>query len=117
MVKNKIFMKLKDKETGKISKEMADENSNDLLNCWDVLESREAIETVLNLINNQQKKLEKEEEYIQQLEQKLMFALAPTEHEIDIQNQKKFKEIIRSNMDKDTYTIKDKLKKYWEEEG
>lgn len=48
------------------------------------------------------------------LEDKLMYALSPTSHELAINTQEKFKEIIRENMDKDTYTIREKLKDYWD---
>lgn len=65
-----------------------------------------AIETVLNL-------LEKKEEWINKLETKLMYALTPTKHELAKRTQEEFKEIIRENIEEDTYTIKRKLKENW----
>lgn len=52
-------------------------------------------------------------EYIKILEEKLMYALSPTSHELALETRRKFKEIIRNNIDEDTYTIKQELKKYW----
>lgn len=49
-----------------------------------------------------------------ELEDKLMYALSPTSHELALNTQENFKKIIRENMDKDTYTIREKLKDYWE---
>jgi hypothetical protein len=46
-------------------------------------------------------------------EQKLMFALAPTTHELALETQRNFKKIIAENINEDTYTIKRELKKYW----
>ena len=65
-------------------------------------------EKVLNLI-------EKKEEYIDKLENKLMYALIPTTHELAITTQEQFKTIIRDNLEEDTYTIKRALKEYWED--
>lgn len=50
----------------------------------------------------------------QQYEQKLMFALSPTNHELALETQRNFKKIIMQNIDKDTYTIRKELKKYWD---
>lgn len=57
--------------------------------------------------------LEKKEEWINKLETKLMYALTPTKHELAKRTQEEFKEIIRENIEKDTYTIKRKLKENW----
>lgn len=46
-------------------------------------------------------------------EQKLMFALTPTTHELALETQRNFKKIIAENINEDTYTIKRELKKYW----
>ena len=46
-------------------------------------------------------------------EQKLMFALTPTTHELALETQRNFKKIIAQNINEDTYTIKRELKKYW----
>ena len=54
-------------------------------------------------------------EYIDKLEEKLMYALSPTKHELALNTKTKFKKIIRDNINEDTYTIKQKLKKYWNE--
>ena len=48
-----------------------------------------------------------------QYENKLMFALSPTTHELASETQRNFKKIIAQNIDEDTYTIKKELKKYW----
>lgn len=63
-------------------------------------------EKVLNLI-------EKKDEYIDKLENKLMYALSPTTHELAITTQEQFKTIIRDNLEEDTYTIKRALKEFW----
>lgn len=47
------------------------------------------------------------------LENKLMYALSPTTHELSINTQEHFKAIIRDNLEEDTYTIKRVLKEYW----
>ena len=52
--------------------------------------------------------------YIDKLEDKLMYALSPTTHELSIITKRAFKDIIRANIDEDTYTIKQKLKDCWE---
>lgn len=57
--------------------------------------------------------LEKKEEWINKLESKLMYALTPTKHELAKRTQEEFKEIIRENIEEDTYTIKRKLKENW----
>lgn len=49
-----------------------------------------------------------------QYEQKLMFALSPTTHELALETQRNFKKIIVQNIDEDTYTIRRELKKYWD---
>lgn len=49
------------------------------------------------------------------LEEKLMYALSPTSHELAITTQEHFKTIIKDNLEEDTYTIKRALKKYWED--
>ena len=54
-------------------------------------------------------------EYIDKLEEKLMHALSPTKHELALNTKTNFKKIIRDNINEDTYTIKQKLKKYWNE--
>lgn len=60
-----------------------------------------------------QEESEKKEEWINKLETKLMYALTPTKHELAKRTQEEFKEIIRDNIDEDTYTIKRKLKEEW----
>ena len=55
-----------------------------------------------------------DEEYIEKLEEKLMYALSPTKHELSDNTKKMFKNIISNNINEDTYTIKKELKKYWE---
>ena len=57
-----------------------------------------------------------EQEYINKLESKLMYALSPTTHELSVETQKKFINIIREKIDEDTYTIKQELKKCWKDE-
>lgn len=47
------------------------------------------------------------------LENKLMYALSPTTHELATITQEHFKAIIRDNLEEDTYTIKRVLKEYW----
>lgn len=54
-----------------------------------------------------------DEEYIEKLENKLMYALSPTKHELAENTKKLFLNIIRENLDEDTYTIKQELKRYW----
>lgn len=54
-----------------------------------------------------------DEEYIAKLEEKLMYALSPTTHELAENTKKLFKNVIRENLDEDTYTIKRELKRYW----
>ena len=53
------------------------------------------------------------DEYIDKLEEKLIYALAPQNHEFALETKRNFKKIIRKNIDEDTYTIKRELKKYW----
>ncbi len=52
-------------------------------------------------------------EYVEKLEQKLMYALSPTNHELSFNTKNHFRDIIRQNIDEDTYTIKAEMKKYW----
>lgn len=59
--------------------------------------------------------IEKQNEYIEKLETKLMYALSPTTHELALKTQENFKAIIRDNLEEDTYTIKRALKEYWED--
>lgn len=47
--------------------------------------------------------------------QKLVYALSPTTHELDTNNNNAFKEIIVENINLPTYEIKKKLKDYWED--
>lgn len=54
-----------------------------------------------------------DEEYIEKLEEKLMYALSPTKHELSDNTKKMFKNIISNNINEDTYIIKQELKKYW----
>lgn len=96
----------------------------------------EAMWKVLDLIERQQKEkelhikleqqykkeyldakeeIEKKDKYIYKLENKLMYALSPTTHELALTTQEQFKTIIRDNLEKDTYTIKRALKEYWED--
>lgn len=55
-------------------------------------------------------------EYVEKLENKLMYSLSPTNHELAVTTQKGFKKIIQDNIEEDTYTIKRKLKEYWNNE-
>ena len=57
--------------------------------------------------------IENQLEYINKLENKLMYALSPTTHELAITTQEHFKAIIRDNLENDTYTIRGALKEYW----
>lgn len=52
-------------------------------------------------------------DYIKKLEEKVMYALGPTNHEFALETKRNFKKIIKKNIDEDTYTIKRELKKYW----
>lgn len=52
-------------------------------------------------------------EYVNLLEEKLIYALSPTNHELALETKRNFKEILRNNIEEDTYTIKQELKKYW----
>lgn len=56
-----------------------------------------------------------DDDYIEKLENKLMYALSPTTHELSEQTKLLFKNVIRENLDEDTYTIRQELKKYWKE--
>lgn len=57
-----------------------------------------------------------DQEYIEKLEEKLMCALNPVPNRELAENTKKlFKNVIFENLNEDTYTIKKKLKKAWEE--
>ena len=53
------------------------------------------------------------DEYLDKLEEKLMYALCPTNHELALETKRNFIKIIRKNINEDTYTIKRELKKYW----
>lgn len=53
--------------------------------------------------------------YLDKLEEKLMYSLSPTKHELALNTKINFKKIIRDNINEDTHTIKQKLKKYWNE--
>lgn len=52
-------------------------------------------------------------EYVDKLERKLMYALSPTDHELSLNTKNHFRDIIRQNIEEDTYTIKQEMKKYW----
>lgn len=54
-----------------------------------------------------------DQEYIEKLENKLMYALSPTTHELSEETKKLFKNVIFENLDEDTYTIRQELRKYW----
>lgn len=58
--------------------------------------------------------IENQNVYINELENKLMYALSPTSHELATTTQENFKKIIRENIKEDTYTIRERLKDYWE---
>ena len=60
--------------------------------------------------NNKNKEQEK---LIEIYDEKLMFALSPTTHELAQDTKINFKKIIRENINDDTYTIKKVLKDYW----
>ena len=79
-----------------------DENVNATLDGEDLRELR-------NLIN----KCKEQEKIIELYEEKLMFALSPTTHELAQDTKLNFKKIIRENINEDTYTIKKVLKVYW----
>lgn len=51
-----------------------------------------------------------------QIEEKLMYALNPINGELSIKSKENFKKIILENINKDTYTIRKELKKYWNDE-
>ncbi len=51
--------------------------------------------------------------YINKLETKLMYALSPTNHELALTTKVQFRDIIRKNIEEDTNTIKNELKKSW----
>ena len=71
--------------------------------CVDCYIEYEEVQAVANLLTR-----------YKQLEQKLMYALTPTTHELALETQRNFKKIIAQNIDEDTYTIKRELKKYWD---
>lgn len=58
-------------------------------------------------------KNKEQEKMIELYEEKLMFALSPTTHELAQDTKQNFKKIIRENINEDTYTIKKVLKAYW----
>lgn len=70
-------------------------------------EYNHSLGVVLDLVRTQNKMIDK-------LETKLMYALTPTNHELALDTQSNFKRIIRENIEDDTYTIRKKLKEYWE---
>ena len=57
--------------------------------------------------------LEKKEEWINKLETKLMYALTPTKHELADKTKEAFKNIIKKNINEDTYTIRNEIVRYW----
>ena len=57
---------------------------------------------------------ENADEYINKLEEKLMYVLGPKNHEFAAETKINFKKIIIKNINEDTYTIKRELKKYWD---
>ena len=59
--------------------------------------------------------IENEKIYTDELENKLMYALSPTSHELATTTHEHFKAIIRYNLERGTYTIKKALKKNWED--
>lgn len=79
------------------------------------LENKFRGQCVLNVeyLKSIEEHIEKQNEYIDKLENKLMYALSPTTHELAINTQEHFKTIIRDNLGEDTYTIKQLLKEYW----
>lgn len=81
------------------------------------LENKFRGQCVLNVeyLKSIEEHIEKQNEYINKLENKLMYALSPTTHELALNTQEHFKTIIRDNLEEDTYTIKRALKEYWEE--
>ena len=70
----------------------------------------------LTAIDRALNRLEQDERLIDKLEEKLMYALSPTNGELAIVTKQNLKKIIRQNIDQDTYTIKRELKKYWKDE-
>ena len=81
------------------------------------LENKFRGQCVLNVeyLKSIKEHIEKQNEYINILENKLMYALSPTTHELALDTQEHFKAIIRNNLEEDTYTIKRLLKEYWED--
>lgn len=81
------------------------------------LENKFRGQCVLNVeyLKSIKKHIEKQNEYIEKLENKLMYALSPTTHELALTTQEQFKTIIRDNLEEDTYTIKRLLKEYWKD--
>lgn len=71
-------------------------------------------EDIQNILKRQNSAVENLLNRYQQYEEKLMFALSPTNHELALETQRNFKKIIMQNIDKDTYTIRKELKKYWD---
>lgn len=81
------------------------------------LENKFRGQCVLNVeyLKSIKEHIENQNEYINKLENKLMYALSPTTHELALNTQEHFKTIIRDNLEEDTYTIKRALKKCWED--
>ena len=66
-----------------------------------------------SIINEYIENNKEQEKMIELYEEKLMFALSPTTHELAQDTKQNFKKIIRENINEDTYTIKKVLKAYW----
>lgn len=79
---------------------------------WDNIKLEKGDVAIENILN----RLEQNERVIDKLEEKIMYALSPTNSELAIVTKQNFKKIIRENIDQDTYTIKRELKKYWKDE-
>ncbi len=71
-------------------------------------EDFKAIETLL-------KEREELKDNNNKLIEKLMIELSPTNHDLDLTYQSKFKEIILNNLDKSNTEIRNLLKKCWED--
>ena len=93
-----------------VCKELIAENSNDLLNCWDSgEEAKQAISTILYLIEKQQEEIEKKDKIIDELEY-IFYNYQLCEYEITDYRYRKCEYI----GDDETPPCKDCIKNYFE---
>ena len=108
----------------KINREMFEEFggnlhfSNEIINAIkNLINKNKELEADLyasnSIINEYIENNKEQEKMIELYEEKLMFALSPTTHELAQDTKQNFKKIIRENINEDTYTIKKVLKAYW----